>query len=293
VVKTRFILILTLTAGRLLAQPALPTTNQLFAPIANPYSGSWIFYSTNAASGLGFLNGASIPYVMTASNNIVASITITTNGLATTNYVNAATNGFVTAGITNGLATTNFVLAQGYVTSVTTNSLATTNYVNAATNGFVTAAVTNGLATTNFVTAQGYVKVKTVWAGSSGNATLANNTTYYLQPNNSFQIPGGPAGNAFTMYTSAGSSTPIPESMTLTNLYVIVSASPGGANTESLTVLSNGVATTLTVSISGSSTAANDTTHSVTLPAGTQIGVKIVINGMATAADWAWSFEGI
>ena len=42
----------------------------------------------------------------------VASIT---NGLATTNYVNAATNGFVTSAVTNGLATTN------YAKSVTNN----------------------------------------------------------------------------------------------------------------------------------------------------------------------------
>ncbi|HUA38640.1 MAG TPA: hypothetical protein VMA35_09640 [Candidatus Sulfopaludibacter sp.] len=153
-------------------------------PIANPYSGSWIYYTTNADSGLSFLNGASIPFVMAVSNNIVTSISTATNGLvgasitnglATISYVNAATNGLVTSAvtnglasisyvntatnglvgpsITNGLATTNFVLSQGYVTSAVTNGLASISYVNTATNGLVTSAVTNGLASISYVNA--------------------------------------------------------------------------------------------------------------------------------------------
>ena len=102
--KAHFILILTLVACRLFAQPALPTTNQTFVPMANPYSGSWIYYSTDSVSGLGYLNGASIPYVMTVSNHVVT-------------YVNTATNGFVTASVTNGLATTDFVLASRLASS--------------------------------------------------------------------------------------------------------------------------------------------------------------------------------
>jgi len=51
--------------------------------MANPYSGSWIYYTTDSVSGLGYLNGTSIPYVTTVSNGVVT-------------YVNTATNGFVT-----------------------------------------------------------------------------------------------------------------------------------------------------------------------------------------------------
>ncbi len=189
--KTHFILVLALAAFRLLAQPALPATNQTFAPIANPYSGSWIFYTTNAVSGLGFLNGASIPYVMTASNNVAAyagaltnrvvftndttwfdakgAATAATNGLANTNWVisyadtngaasyfsKQATNGFTTMVYSNPaaflLTNTLPALTNGFVTATVTNGLATTAYVNTATNGLVTSAVTNGLATTNWV----------------------------------------------------------------------------------------------------------------------------------------------
>jgi hypothetical protein len=75
--------------------------------------------------------------------------------LATTNYVNAATNGFVTAAIISGLATT--------------------NYVNAATNGFVTAAIISGLATTNWVLAQNYTN-----AGILSNYTTLNSLSNSL-----------------------------------------------------------------------------------------------------------------
>lgn len=138
--------IFALTTITLLAQPSLPTTNSFIVPIANPYSGSWIYYTTNAASGLNFLNGASIPDLLAASNSLATFAAGSTNGLASTNYVIAATN---------GLATTTFVLTVG-------QNL--TNYVNAATNGFVTAAITNGLASTN------YVNTTALSAGPGGNA---------------------------------------------------------------------------------------------------------------------------
>ena len=62
------------------------------------------------------------PNVWQLDTNILSSAS--TNGLATTNYVNTATNGFVTASITNGF------IDASVVTSATNNALAT------ATNSF-------------------------------------------------------------------------------------------------------------------------------------------------------------
>jgi len=109
--------------------------------------------ATNNFTTLVYTNPSAILYTSSLpglTNGFVTSAI--TNGLAATNYVNAATNGLVTSAITNGLATTNFVIAatNGLVTSSITNGLATTNYVNAATNGLVTSSITNGLATTNY-----------------------------------------------------------------------------------------------------------------------------------------------
>jgi len=66
-----------------------------------------------------------------------------TNALATTNYVNTATNGFVLSGITNGLATTNYAnlttntigIASGLMAFQQTNIWTTFNYT---TNAIVT-----------------------------------------------------------------------------------------------------------------------------------------------------------
>jgi hypothetical protein len=403
VAKTPFILILMLVAFRLFAQPTLPTTNGMFAPVANPYSGSWIYYTTDSVSGLGYLNGASIPYVMAASNNVVNYVNTATNGLvtagitnglATTNYVRTATNGFVTAAVTNGLATTNFVLFQNYVTATVTNGLASVNYVNTATNyvltndlaqlnaasnvlagkiiaatnglvtasitnglattnyvngitnglasvnyvntatnGLVTATVTNGLATTNFVTSQGFVTTavtnglasisyvnfgtnfvgtnelaqlnsasnalagqivtatasalspSAIWIGVSG-GTLAVSSTHYAAPNNNTSMTA-------TTDTTGITRAPVPESLTLTNLYVATSATLGAGHTATLTIMTNGVATPIAVTISGAAqTTGNDTTHSVNIPAGTLIGVRVVTGSSISLVDWSWSFEG-
>jgi hypothetical protein len=233
--KPRFILILTLAAFRLFAQPALPTTNHAFAPIANPYSGSWIYYTTDSVSGLGFLNGASISYVMTASNNIVTYVNSVTNGLATTNlaltiganetnYVIGASNvlaaKIVTA--TNGLATTNYALALGLngtnFTLAASNSLSGqlsgksgtninyTQITNApvipSTNGFVTATVTNGLATTNYALALGLNGTNfTLAASNSLSGQLSGKSGTNINYTQITNAPAIPSTNGFVTAT--------------------------------------------------------------------------------------------
>jgi uncharacterized protein YwbE len=244
--------------------------------------------TTNYANGL--TNGLATTAFVLSQSFVTAAITnalattnyanALTNSLATTNFVRAATNGFVTAAITNALATTNYANAL-------TNSLATTNFVRAATNGFVTAAITNGLATTNFVLAQGYTPVKTIWSGTSGGTVIALNATVFFPPNNS--------SSTATLIDGAGDGTrvPVTETMTLTNLYLVISAAPGSSHTNTLTIMTNGVASPLTVMIFNTGiTATNNTTVGVTIPAGTEIGVKITTQIGATAANWEWSFEG-
>ena len=106
-----------------------------------------------AGAGLGgsSSNGVTTNWVISYADTNgagVAAANAATNALQI-----PTTNGFVTASVTNGLATTNYVNAatNGFVTSSVTNGLATTNYVNAATNGFVTSSVTNGLATGSYL----------------------------------------------------------------------------------------------------------------------------------------------
>jgi hypothetical protein len=289
----------------------LATTNFV---ISQGYVSSTI---TNGLVGSSITNGlASLTYVNAATNGLVTAVV--TNGLATTNFVasqgyavSTVTNGFVDASITNGLATTNFVTSKGYVTSAITNGLAgasitnglaTTNYVNSATSVLVTSAtlaaaessaqsyilsVTNGLATTNFVVAQGYTAVKTIWSGTTEGQTVSSGQSVFYPPNNT-----SPTSNLVDG-VGMGTRVPVTETMTLTNLYLIVSAPPGSVCTNTLTIMTNGVASTLTARVIGAAmTATNNITSGVTVLAGTEIGVRLTTSSGATAADWEWSFEG-
>jgi CRISPR/Cas system CMR subunit Cmr6 (Cas7 group RAMP superfamily) len=134
----------------------LATSNNLSLTFSNQLtakSGTNINYSqiTNA------------PVIPSTNGFVTAAVT---NGLATTNYVQAITNGLATTGfaLTLGLNETNFTVATSNSLSLTFSNQLTAksgtniNYsqitnapVIPTTNGFVTAAVTNGLATTNYV----------------------------------------------------------------------------------------------------------------------------------------------
>jgi len=271
VAKTPFILILILAASRLVAQPTLPTTNRTFAPIANTYSGSWIYYTTDSISGLGYLNGASIPYVMTASNNVVS-------------YINTATN-YV---LTNDLAQLNGasnVLAGKVIAA--TNGLASISYVNTATNYVLTNDLAQLNSASNALAAQIVTATSpsAIWTGVSG-GTLAVSSTHYAAPNNSVSMTA-------TTDTTGITRAPVPQSLTLTNLYVATSSNLGAGHTATLTIMTNGVATPIAVTISGASqTTGNDTTHGVTIPAGTLIEVRVVTGAAISLVDWSWSFEG-
>ena len=124
-----------------------------------------------------------------------------------------------------------------------------------------------------------------VWSGTTGNALLGIGTTTFLPPNNT-------SATLSLVDAVAGTRTPLTRATTLQNLYAIVTPTPGVGKTTIFTVLTNGVASPLTVSIAGALTNGNDTTHFVSVPSGTEIGVKIVTAASSTAGKAAWSFEG-
>lgn len=51
-------------------------------------------------------------------------------------------------------------------------------------------------------------------------------------------------------------------------------------------------ASSIVATVSGTATNANDATHSVTVSAGTEVGVKIVTSASSVAGKCSWSFEG-
>jgi hypothetical protein len=190
------------------------------------------------------------------------------------------------------LATTAYVVAQAgtvgqnatnYVQSVT-NLLGSAAYQ--STGAFdasgAAQAATNGFG--NIVThSASELRATTTWCGTSGNSTINHGTTVYGMPNNS-----GTLANA---YASAGTSIPVTRGITLTNLYILMSAAPGSGITNTVTLLTNGVASPLVASIVGTATTGSNTVSYVTIPAGTEISMQLVANGQVNA-KWAWSFEG-
>ncbi len=187
--------IFALTAFASLAQPTLPTTNSFIVPIANPYSGSWIYYTTNADSGLGFLNGASIPFVMAASNNITSFALA--NGANGTNYTLSTSNLLY-------LAAQSF--ANGIGANGTNYTLSTSNFLNLAAQSFANGIGANGtnytLSTSNFLN---------LAAQSFANGIGANGTNYTLSTSNLLNLAAQNYANGIganvTNYTASVSNS--------------------------------------------------------------------------------------
>jgi hypothetical protein len=88
-----------------------------------------------------------------------------------------------------------------------------------------------------------------------------------------------------------------PHAGTLRNFYVKLTVAPdSGAGTQShiLTVMKNGVATGLTVTISDTATTGSDTSNTVDVAAGDLLAIKSTVSGLlvtASAAEWGLTFE--
>ena len=114
-------------------------------------------------------------------------------------------------------------------------------------------------------------------AGNSNNGTLTTGSTYYYPAN-------GSLSTAVTTEASAGTRSVVSRSGTVQNLYYV--ANP--ASTSTITVYHNGSSTAITCSTSNS-TSCSDTSDTVSVSAGDQLGVAI--SATTTAAKGGWSIE--
>jgi len=138
-------------------------TNMVFVTNAD----NSVTISASSYSDVSFTNFDNLT-IITNSGIIKVDTNVIATRIFLTNYLETATNGFVTSSITNGLAGTNqiYILTAGSGVDITTNNweltfsgntnvLASrtflTNYIDTATNGFVTASITNFLAHTNWL----------------------------------------------------------------------------------------------------------------------------------------------
>ncbi len=127
--------------------------------------------------------------------------------------------------------------------------------------------------------------IVTVWSGTSGGTVVPVGSPVYLAPNNS-------AASLPTSDASGVTRCPVTRATILQNLFIVASLAPGASKTNTFTLMTNGIASSLVALLSGASTTVSDTTHTVSVPAGTEIGIKVTTASGSVAGKSAWSFEG-
>lgn len=85
----------------------------------------------------------------------------------------------------------------------------------------------------------------------------------------------------------------VPTAGVLKNLFVNYRSAPGASNSLAVTLYVNGVASTLTTTVSGTATQSSDTTHSVSVNAGDKIALQLVATGtpVSTTVSFGMSFD--
>ena len=105
-------------------------------------------------------------------------------------------------------------------------------------------------------------------------------------------LMGGPLGSWTA--TEVNAQFVISTAGTFRNLYIEVSAAPGGSTSYVFTVRLNGVGTALTCTVSGSNTSCNDTSNNFAVVAGDEVTLESSPAGgtpTATAPQWSVRFD--
>ena len=122
-------------------------------------------------------------------------------------------------------------------------------------------------------------------SGSGGNNQMDQTNTEYNVLQSGQTLWGTDEGQHQILITTPG---------VISNLDVTLNASPGTGTSYKLTLMVDGVASALTVTISDSETAAADTTNKITVSAGQSVSIESVPTGTPTgrSANWAVIFTG-
>ena len=272
---------------------ALNATNglngALVTQIQNATNNSILPSSLNATNGL-------FPYLVltnsTINGSLVRSGTLATNAINSTFFawVLSMAGGGVSAAGNNVWTGSNY-----FSGSLVVNSGGTSNYIanllvvggpvaaTAVTNTGVTGATVLGTDANGKIQASTAPYVMTIHGSIS--SLLAASTTVYLPASGCWctnMLTSDTSGRTRTVFTRAG---------TLKNLYVVSSAAASSGKTHTLTIMTNGVASNVVVTLNNA-TSGNDTSDTIpNIAGGTEIGMKIVSSSSATASAFEWGFE--
>ncbi len=147
---------------------------------------------------------------------------------------------------------------------------------------YSTDGVTSYWADTNVLFAALFAgRAQTTGSTTGGAAPSAGSTTYW---------PLWSVGAAnTTVDTSATTRNILSENAVLTNLFLYCTFAPGLTRTHTVTMLTNGVSTTMTASISGLATKATNRSAYLVIQAGTEIGVSVLTAAGSPSTRFSWS----
>jgi hypothetical protein len=161
----------------------------------------------------------------------------------------------------------------------------TSNQVIVRSNFFAlrNAFVLGSLSVTGAIANAGVVRT---WAGNTGNFLIPANVTYF------YALNGNSITNVQTSDTTCWTRNLVTRQTTLQNFYVQLSAAPGASRTTTVTVMTNGVASSIVATITAGATTGNDTTRTETIAAGTEVGIRIGTVASTVTARASWAIEG-
>jgi hypothetical protein len=238
---------------------------------------------TNAAVRyIPFVNGSAVLYTVEAQAVQIVSEAMTLSSFIVTLQVapGSGTSWNLTV-MKNGVAT---------AMSVTVANTATTGSYTATTISFaagdtmsVQVTPTN---TPGFSSGMSWNAI----ADSTNQVVLGKSNAAFTNANNYIPLSG--TGGSGTSTTEVVETMVMPTAGTFSNLYAAVNAAPGVGTSRIFTLYKNGVAQTITATISGTATTANDTTHTVSVVAGDTVSMNVNFTGVPASAfpQWGLSF---
>lgn len=246
------------------------------------YGGSpsvWVLVGTNSLTGASDAAHISLPNpTSTAGNAYLAA-----------NQIFTGTNTF-TQTIQGTATNANTATLASYVSGTLTNAISANGNIDAT--GTFTG---NGSGLTNLnasnlasgTVSQARLPIMQFSGGANSGAGNLSSTTRYMAL----------VGGANVSSTEANAANVIPTACTLTNLYVRVPSTIGAGTNVTFYLMTNGVQSLMTVSILANGTTAvqgSDTTHGVSIAAGTTTSLSYVGNNSTQASSasiFTWNFQ--
>ncbi|MBR1124522.1 hypothetical protein JQ628_23550 [Bradyrhizobium lablabi] len=149
--------------------------------------------------------------------------------------------------------------------------------------GDPTLALTNDLAAIEALNSAGWIKRT---ATDTWTAVGLPSPVHFSSTN--FNINGGDTryvGHAAAATAENTVQFPISQAGTLKNFYFATAVAPGGAQTLTITLRKNGVATGITATITGAAISASDLTHTVSVVAGDLLSLQVVASAAAATTN--------